>query len=152
MKRLSPHLLAAAGIVVGGLVAAVVLQDHFVADFTARVNVVPRSYRLWRDPVAVLCAFGSVAFAARIAVGRGQRLQLAVGLLGCAFAAAIYSHQENFRFACPPGDHCEPITLRPDLWHDSRAQLILAVGVAAAAVLAIPWRSIVPPLMHPRRG
>jgi hypothetical protein len=139
-------------VVVAGLVLLVLLQDHLIGDFTATVNVVPRSYRIWRDPVAVLCAFVSFAVAARIAGGRPHRLQVAFVVWGCTLAAAIYSHQEGFHFACPPGYHCIEFPLRAELLHDSRSLLIMALGFAVGVVLMLPRRWIVTPLLHPRRG
>jgi hypothetical protein len=151
MNRLSPRLLAAAGVVVAGLVAVLVLQDHFVGDFTASMSVVPRSYRAWRDPVALLCAFGAIALALRIALGRLHRLELALGVVGCTLAAAVYVHQQDVHtFVCPPGYHCPAIMFRPDLWHDSRSLLILAVGFALAVLLMLPRRWLVTQRLHPR--
>jgi len=68
--------------------AVSLLQDHFAGDFTASLNVVPRSYRAWRDPVALLCAFAASALALRFALGRMHRFELALGVVGCTFAAA----------------------------------------------------------------
>jgi hypothetical protein len=125
-----------------------------VGDFTASLNVVPRSYRAWRDPVALLSAFAAIAVALRIALGRLHRLELALGAAGCTLAAAVYVHQQDVHtFVCLPGRFCPDITFRPDLWHDSRSLLIMAVGFASAMFLMLPSRWIVaPPLPRPRRG
>ena len=136
-----------------GLVAVFVLQDHLVGDFTASLNVVPRSYRAWRDPVALLWAFAAIAVALQIVTGRWQRVELALGAVGLTLAAAIYVHQQDVHaFVCPPGYHCPAIMFRPDLWHDSRSLLIMAVGFATAAVVMLPRRWIVVPLPRLRRG
>lgn len=153
MKRFSPRLLAAAGVLVAGLVAVLLLQDHFVGDFTASLNVVPQSYRAWRDPVALLCAFAAIAVAVRLAVGRSRPFQRALAVVGCTLAAAVYAHQQDVHtFVCPPGYHCPAIMFRPDLWHDSRSLLIMAVGFAVAVVLMVPRRWMVTQRLHPRRG
>jgi hypothetical protein len=145
-------VLATAGVVVAGLVAVLVLQDHFVGDFTASLNAVPRSYRAWRDPVALLCAFAAIAAGLGIALGRLHRLELALGVVGCTLAAAVYVHQQDVHtFVCLPGYHCPAIMFRPDLWHDSRSLLILAVGFAAAIVLMLPRRWIVAHRLRPQR-
>jgi hypothetical protein len=138
---------------VAGLVAVLVLQDHFVGDFTASLNAVPRSYRAWRDPVALLCAFASIAAATRIALGRLHRFELALWVVGSTLAAAVYVHQQDVHtFVCLPGYHCPAIMFRPDLWHDSRSLLIMVVGFATAVVLMLPRRRIVARLPHPGRG
>jgi hypothetical protein len=153
VHRFSPRLLAAAGVIAAGLVAVLLLQDHLVGDFTASLNVVPRSYRAWRDPVALLCAFAALALALRIALGRLHRLELALGVVGCTLAAAVYVHQRDVHpFVCLPSQHCLAITSPPDLWHDSRSLLVLAVGLALAVVLMLPRGRLVTPRLHPRRG
>jgi len=153
VHRLTPRLLAATGVLVAGLVAVLLLRDHFVGDFTASLNVVPRSYRAWRDPMALLCAFAAIALALRIALGRMHRFELALGVVGCTLAAAVYAHQQDVHtFVCLPGEHCPAIMFRPDLWHDSRSLLILAAGFAVAVVLMLPRGRIVTQRLHPRRG
>jgi hypothetical protein len=153
MDRRPLSLLAAIGLATAGLVATILLQDHFVGDFTASLNVVPRSYRAWRDPVALLLAFVAIAAAARIVIARTQRLAIALGMVGCTLAAAVYVHQQAVHtFVCLPGYHCPAIMFRPDIWHDSRALLIMGVGFAAAIVLVLPIRRRVAPLLHPGRG
>jgi hypothetical protein len=117
------------------------------------LNAVPRSYRAWRDPAALLLGFAAIAAALRIAVARTQRVALALGLVGCTLAAAVYVHQQAVHtFVCLPGYHCPAIMFRPDIWHDSRSLLIMAVGFAAAILLVLPIRWRVAPLLHPRRG
>jgi hypothetical protein len=132
-----------------------VLQDHLVGDFATRGFAVPRSYRVWHDPVAVLCLFASIAAAIRIARRGLGRLELALGVMGCAFAAAVYVDQQGAHpFLCPPGYHCPIYTggFRPDLWHNSHSILIVAVGLALAVVLMLPRRWIPAPAPHLRRG
>jgi cytochrome bd-type quinol oxidase subunit 2 len=153
MDRRRLSLLAAIGLAAVGLVATFLLQDHFVGDFTASLNVVPRSYRAWRDPAALLLGFAAIAAAVWIAVARTQRVALALAVVGCTLAAAVYVHQQAVHtFVCPPGYHCPAIMFRPDIWHDSRSLLIMAVGFAAAIVLVIQIRWRVAPLLHSRRG
>jgi hypothetical protein len=153
VRRLSPRLLAAAGVVAAGLVAVLVLHDHFVGDFTRSFNAVPRSYRAWHDPVALLCAFASVAVALRIVVGRFHRSGLALLVIGCTLAASVYVHQRDVHpFFCGPWDHCLAIMFRPDIWHDSLSLLILAVGFAAVVVVMLPRRWIATQRVRPQRG
>ena len=103
MGRLSPRLVGAV-VVAAGIVAILVLQDHLVGDFATRGYVVPRAYRAWRDPVALLCLFTSIAVAVRIARGRLGCLELALGVMGCALAAAVYVDQQGAHpWFCPPG-------------------------------------------------
>jgi hypothetical protein len=153
VDRFSPRLLTAAGVLVAGLVAVLLLQDHLVGDFTASLNVVPRSYRAWRDPVALLSAFAAIALALRVALRRRHRFELALGVVGCTLAAAVYVHQQDVHtFVCLPGEFCPAIMFRPDLWHDSRSLLIVGVGFAVAVVLMLPRGRIVTQRLHPRRG
>jgi hypothetical protein len=140
---------------VAGLVAVLLLQDHLVGDFATRGYLVPRSYRAWRDPAALLCLFASIAAAVRIARGGQGRLELALGVMGCAFAAAVYVDQQGANpWICPPGYHCPINThmFRPDLWHNSHSVLIVAVGLAVAVVLMLPRSWIAAPAPHLRRG
>ena len=153
MDRRRLSLLAAVGLATGGLVATFLLQDHLVGDFTASLNAVPGSYRAWRDPAALLLGFAAIAAALRIAVAGTQRVALALGLVGCTLAAAVYVHQQAVHtFVCLPGYHCPAIMFRPDIWHHSRSLLIMAVGFATAILLVLPIRWRVAPLLHPRRG
>ena len=123
VHRLSPRLLATAGVVAAGLVAVLLLQDHFVGDFTASLNVVPRSYRAWRDPVALLCAFAAIVLALRIALGRLHRLELALAIVGCTLAAAVYVHPAG---RSPVRLPAEPTLLSNHVAARSVARLTLA--------------------------
>lgn len=144
MHRLSTRLLLASGVLAAGAAAVLVLQDHFVGDFTASLNVVSSSYRAWHDPVALLCAFASIAVAFRIAVGRWHRLALALVVVGCTLAGSVYVHQQDVHtFVCPPGYHCPAIFFPPDLWHDPRSLLVFVAGLAASVVVMLPHRWIV---------
>ena len=136
-------------------------DHHFVATFHMTANGVPRSYRAttippWRDPLALVCAFAAIAIGVWIA-GRPRRLGLALGVVGCAFAGAVYVHQQAVHtFVCPPGwGYCPRVALfgpPPDLWHDSMSLLIMASGIAVAAVLMLPRRWMAARTLLPRQG
>jgi hypothetical protein len=114
---------------------------------------VPRSYRPWHDPVALLCGFASLAAGVGIALGRLHRLELALAAIGCTLAAAVYVHQQDVHtFVCPRGYYCPSIMWRPDLWHDSRSLLSVIVGSAVAVVLLLPRGRMVARLPHLGRG
>ena len=159
MKRRALPLFAATGVALAGLASALVLHDHhFVATFHVTVNGVPRSYRAgtippWRDPLALLCAFAGIAAAAWIS-GRWQRLELALGVVGCAFAGAVYVHQHAVHtLHCPPFVIGCPIGLLPtDLWHYWPSLLTMAAGLAVAVALMLPRRWMLVPSLHPRRS
>jgi hypothetical protein len=159
VKRSVLPLLVATGVALAGLASALILHDHhFVATFHVTVNGVPRSYRdttlpLWRDPLAVLCVLAGVMGAVWI-VGRRQRLELPLAAVGCAFAGAVYVHQQSVHtFDCPPFVIGCPLVLPPpDLWHYTPSLLIMAAGLAVAVALLLPRRWMVAHRLHPRRG
>src|SRR5215471_2041385 len=95
------RMAGATAVILAGVVAAVTLHSlHFVTSFHGqgldgrpwadRVATVPP----WRDPLALVCAFAAIAAAVRIAIGRPWRLEFALGVVGCAFAGAVYLHQQ----------------------------------------------------------
>ena len=133
---------------------ALLLHDHhFAATFHMTVNGTPRSYRaptlpLWRDPLGLVCAFGAVA--AGILIARWpRRVGLALGALGCAFAGALYVHQNAVHTVfCPPGLLCPLIAQPPSLLGHPASLLIMAVGIATAVLLLLPRRWLVIHRLH----
>ncbi len=133
------RLAAATGVCVAGIAAALLLHEHHFSvagnGFATRVPTLPP----WRDPVAVVCAFGAIATAVVLA-GRTRRVGLAVGVLGCAFAGAVYVHQQAVHtFVCPPGALCIPQS-SPSLWSHPASLLLVVAGVATAVLLVLPHR------------
>ena len=152
------RLVAATVVGVAGVVVALVLHDHhFAATFHMTMNGVPRSYRLatlpsWRDPLALVCAFTAIAAGALIA-RRPRRVGLALGVVGCAFAGAVYVHQQAVHtLVCPPGLFCPGVALPPSLWGHPASLLIMAAGLAAAVVLLLPRRWLLVRRLHLRHG
>jgi hypothetical protein len=154
MKRLA----AAAGVVVAGVVTAFLLHDHqFAVTRYVTVNGVPRSYPmptlpLWRDPLAIVCAFGATAAAVLLA-RRPRRIGLALGVVGGAFAGAVYVHQQAVHtYFCPPqtfGCFWGP-PRSPGLGSYPPSLSIIAAGVAVAVLLVLPRRWLVPDRLHLR--
>jgi hypothetical protein len=150
---------AGCGVAVVGIVAALVLHDHqFASTFHMTANGVPKSYRAatlpqWRDPLALVCAFGGIAAAVLIAK-RPQRLGLALGVVGCAFAGAVYLHQQAVHtIVCPPFVYgCGIVAPSPDLWHHTASLLVIAAGIAVALVLLLPRRWLLVSRLRLRHG
>ena len=152
------RLATAAVVGVLGVVAALVLHDHhFAATFHTTVNGVPRSYRVatlppWRDPLALVCVFAALA-AGVLIVRRPQRVGLALGVLGCAFAGAVYVHQQAVHtFVCPPGLYCFGVAPPPSVWGHPASLLIMAAGIATAVLLLLPRRWLVARRLHLRHS
>ena len=158
MIHVMARLAAAIGVAVAGLVAALVLHEHhFAATFHMTMNGTPRSYRAatlphWRDPLALLCAFGAIA--AGVLIARlPRRAGLALGVVGCAFAGAVYVHQEAVHtFFCPPGLLCPLVASPPTLWGHPASLLIMAAGIATAVLLLLPRHWLVVRRLHLRHG
>lgn len=150
------RLLASTGVILAGIASALVLHDHhFVATFQMTANGVPRSYRAatiphWRDPLSVFIAFTAVAVGIWIAV-RPRRVHLSLGVVGCAFAGAVYLHQQAIHtIVCPPGAWGCITAPPPGLWHHSTSLLVMAAGIVTAALLMIPSSIVAPKLLTGR--
>ena len=145
MRRPALPLLAATGLALAGVASALLLHDHhFVATLHYKLDGA-RSYRYttippWRDPLALVCAFGAIAVAVLL-TRRLSRVGVALGVLGCAFAGAVYVHQAAVHtFVCPPGLFCPGQPLPPSLWSHPASLLIIAAGMATAVLLLLPRR------------
>jgi hypothetical protein len=152
------RLAASTGIAMAGVAAALVLHDHhFATTVHMTMNGTPRSYRAptlptWRDPLALVCAFAAVGAGVLVA-RRPQRIALALGIVGCAFAGAVYVHQEAVHtFFCPPGLLCPLIPTPPTLWGHPASLLIIAAGMAAAVLLLLPRRWLKVRRLHLRHS
>ena len=149
----------AGGVAVAGIVSGLLLHDqHFAATFHFTANGVPKSYRAatppqWRDPLALVLAFAAIA-AAVLFARRTRRLGIALGVAGCAFAGAVYLHQQAVHtIVCPPGAWgCGIIAAPPSLWSHPASLLVMAAGVAVAVALLLPRRWLVAPRLHLRHG
>jgi hypothetical protein len=142
-----------------GVVAALVLHDHhFSATFHTTVNGVPEPYRaarlpLWRDPLALILAFTAIAAGVLIAK-RPMRIGLALGVVGCAFAGAVYLHQQAVHtIICAPFMYgCVFTPSSPDLWHHAASLLVMAAGIAVAVALLLPRRWLLAPRLRTGRA
>jgi hypothetical protein len=154
--RIVARLAAAAGVIVTGVVAGVALHDHqfavighMVVNGRLSVDHVP-TLPSWRDPLALLCAFGATA-AAVFLTRRPRRVGLAVGVVGCALAGAVYVHQQAVHtLVCPPGALCVSFPPAPGLWSYPASLLIIAAGIAVAVLLVLLCRWRVPDWLHLR--
>jgi hypothetical protein len=128
------RLAASAGVIVAGVVAALVLHASYG----------PPTLPSWRDPLALVLAFGAAA-AAVLLIGRPRRVGLAVGVVGSAFAGAVYVHQQAVHaFSCPPGAMCVLLPASPGLWSYPASLSIIAAGLATAVLLVLPRRWLAP--------